>query len=432
MKDYHGFWLRSWITWTILIALACPPRALASVPWLGRTPGSILSAMETIELAEDNPEVTRLSTLEYEREVVVLSTAFSRDGARIVTAEEEGACQVWLAETGRELLALQASEPFVNSVGFSPDGSRIFTAGGKSTRRLVEGDVLLVRQGAVVRTWDSSLGVEVNALEADDESWMLAAAFDAHGSFLMGIDARYTLRVWWTSNGHEALVLKAPGFMSQGRSNPSTVQTAFSSNARRAASVLSDSVSEAEEVRRGAYSRSTLKLWDIEKYRFRSVEYSEHMPGQWSVAVSPDGNHVVTGDLNHTLTIWNFDSEEIIEALKPPTHGPGDESQEGQTVNRARSDRGVSFLKFSPDGKYLVSGSRGGVVRVWDFEARCLVQTIKGPKYPTRDIAFLPGKLRILVGGDRLGGNRSDRITNGNRPKTCQPLEVWESAFNQD
>ena len=58
-----------------------------------------------------------------------------------------------------------------------------------------------------------------------------------------------------------------------------------------------------------------------------------------SVAFSPDGKYVVSGSWDDTARVW--------------------EAATGEEVARMTHDDAVYSVAFSPDGKYVVSGSRG-------------------------------------------------------------------------
>ncbi len=64
------------------------------------------------------------------------SAAFSRNGARIVTASWDGTARVWDAATGRDITVLTGHQDEVYSAAFSPDGSRIVTASADGTARI--------------------------------------------------------------------------------------------------------------------------------------------------------------------------------------------------------------------------------------------------------------------------------------------------------
>jgi Tol biopolymer transport system component len=69
-------------------------------------------------------------------ELDVLSMDFSPDGARLVSASEDGSVRLWDAATGQELAVLKGHPHVVWSIGFSPDGTRLASASGDKTVRI--------------------------------------------------------------------------------------------------------------------------------------------------------------------------------------------------------------------------------------------------------------------------------------------------------
>ena len=66
----------------------------------------------------------------------------------------------------------------------------------------------------------------------------------------------------------------------------------------------------------------------------------------WSVAFSPDGKFVVSGSGDRTARVW--------------------EAATGKEIARITHDRIVRSVAFSPNGTYVVSGSDDGSARVWE------------------------------------------------------------------
>ncbi|MCX6065371.1 MAG: hypothetical protein NT121_06410, partial [Chloroflexi bacterium] len=71
-----------------------------------------------------------------------------------------------------------------------------------------------------------------------------------------------------------------------------------------------------------------------------------HKSSVSSVAFSPDGKYVVSGSWDKTARVW--------------------ETGTGKEIARITLDGGVSSVAFSPDSKYVVSGSDDNTARVWE------------------------------------------------------------------
>ena len=90
-------------------------------------------------------------------------------------------------------------------------------------------------------------------------------------------------------------------------------------------------------------------MWDAESGQ-ETLTLKGHTDVVNSVAFSPDGKWIVTGSSDKTLRVW--DSETGQETLTLKGHS-----------------NIVISVSFSPDGKRIVSGSDDETAKVWDMSS---------------------------------------------------------------
>ena len=116
----------------------------------------------------------------------VESVVFSPDGTRIVSGSHDSTVRVWEVDTGRELACLRGHAFSVNSVAFSPDGTRLVSGSLDST----------------VRVWDVDTGRELACLRGHDDS-VSCVAFSPDGTRIVSGSNDCTVRVWEVDTGRE-------------------------------------------------------------------------------------------------------------------------------------------------------------------------------------------------------------------------------------
>jgi WD40 repeat protein len=120
----------------------------------------------------------------------------------------------------------------------------------------------------------------------------------------------------------------------------------------------------------------------------RNIEYSRypdfigHRSSVNSITFSPNGKYLASGSDDNTVKLWSMESQNEIITLQ--------------------GHRGwVYSVAFSPDGKYLASGSDDTMVKLWIVESWEEVTTLQGHNSSVFSVAFSSdGKYLASGSGD--------------------------------
>lgn len=102
----------------------------------------------------------------------------------------------------------------------------------------------------------------------------------------------------------------------------------------------------------------TIKLWDLEEDVVTTL--GSHKDLVYSIAFSPDGKYLVSGSDDFTMKLWDVSGKRHLSTLSHVT-------------DRYRSQ--IKAVAFSPDGQKLVSA--GLHVKIWDIHTLREIMTIR-------------------------------------------------------
>jgi WD40 repeat protein len=141
-----------------------------------------------------------------------------------------------------------------------------------------------------------------------------------------------------------------------------------------------------------------------------AVVLSGHGHGVEEVAFSPDGRWLVSGSGDGTVKIWDMETFRESRTIESG-HRPG----------KGRSEQGVTTVAFSPDGKLLASGGYDGKVRLWDGVSWEEVGSFEGGGGAVRSVVFHPKADRTAGNNPIVRNWEGDRLAVGG----VGMLKVW-------
>jgi WD40 repeat protein len=290
--------------------------------------------------AATGKEIARL-----QHESIVTSVVFSPDGRWVATANFDKTAIVWEVATAKELARLTHDSP-VDSVVFSPDGRWVATASSDRTARV----------------WETATGKEIARLQ--HESIVTSVVFSPDGRWVATASKDNTARIWEAATGKEIAHVKHDN---------SVFSVVFSPDGRWVATASKD---------------NTARIW--EAATGKEIARLTHDGPVNSSVFSPDGRWVATASLDGTARIWEaatgkeiarlHHNEAVISVIfSPDGHwvatattftsfdGTAHVWDVATRIELAHVKRDSSVLSiiFSPDGRWVASGSRDGLVRVW-------------------------------------------------------------------
>jgi WD40 repeat protein len=298
--------------------------------------------------------------------------AFSFDGKFILSSRCEesdagnGDCTqstAWVSDatTGKEITSVTYDHT-QRFIAFSPDGHHVVTTG----------------LDKIIRVWDVFTRKEVAHTTPIDHFRLVG--FTPSGKYFVfggcdlqndnGSCVQDSLFVWETATGKETTHMTEPGEITS---------AVLSQDAKYLALVRDDKlyvgeVKPSQELTQFVTSGNNLGLMAFspdEKFLVFS-SFSDHMLHVWeistgqevasmqhpgyitSIAFSPDGNYVVSGNQSYSVIIGGEDSAIVWDA------------HTGEERAHMTHDGDITVVAFSPDGEHVLSASGDGTARVWE------------------------------------------------------------------
>ena len=281
-------------------------------------------------------------------EWIVTCAAFSPDGKLAATGSQDGTAKVWSVERQSLVATLRGEgNGAVWSVGFSPDGKLLMTAG--------QGEVRLWNTA----TWQTTSRLPGELAALSKTGWLIAVSqsspfyyesvgrvslwnyrtgerlrqFDKPGRSPALSPDGHKLAVVGAGNGVELLDADTGKLLRTLATDEPVWSLNFSPDGNR---LLASGWS------------SEVLLWNLAAGG-PPKKLKGHSLTVWSASFSPDDSTIATAGSDQTICLWDADTLRLKGALR------GHDSE-------------VWCASFSPDGKLLVSGGKDKNVMLWSTE----------------------------------------------------------------
>ena len=424
-------------------------------------------------------------------EAPITAVRFSPDAQLVLSGSTDRTLRLWNSYDGIGLYVFQGHEDRITDVVISRDGRfaasaswdrtvRIWDLKDKTCRRTIDGHegrvlaavfssdgrkVISGAQDRMIRVWDVESGRLDKAIRLDNRPEMLA------------ISPNSQLLAYSQANAvpPNTKLLGIMDFRSRERYRLSplvTIPISLSKADKRESEFQSNLLEARKHLERENFqetaqfiirARSTagyerddeaLDIWSALVNRFpylglrtawEAAAFVGHTEPVTGADSTPDGGRIVSAGADHTLRIWDVESERCLQALEGHTdrvnavkvHGNGslavsvsDDKTlrlwdlETGTCLRSLLEHtdGVTAVAISPDERYALTGGRDHTVGIWELRSRMRIKTLTAHTDEVTAVAFSPDGLWALSGSrDRtvrvwdLGKGQCERVLTGHK-----------------
>ncbi|KAF2768424.1 WD40 repeat-like protein [Teratosphaeria nubilosa] len=282
---------------------------------------------------------------------VVCCVRFSGDGNFVATGCNRSA-QIFDVHSGQQVCHLQDNQTaqegdlYIRSVCFSPDGKYLATGA----------------EDKIIRVWDINTRQIRHSFAGHDQD-IYSLDFASDGRYIASGSGDRTIRLWDIQENQNVLTLSI---------EDGVTTVAISPNGRYVAA--------------GSLDKS-VRIWDTQTGALieRTEGEQGHKDSVYSVAFHPRGTHLVSGSLDKTIRMWKLVPSEFGRA--PGGHQP----KGGECVRTFEGHKDfVLSVALTPDGGWVMSGSKDRGVQFWDPSTGDAQLMLQGHKNSVISVAPSP------------------------------------------
>jgi hypothetical protein len=156
-----------------------------------------------------------------------------------------------------------------------------------------------------------------------------------------------------------------------------------------------------------------IRLWRVADGK-QLLTIQGHGSWVWSIGFSPDGQTLASGSEDSAICLWDATSGQCLKTLQ------------GQT-------NGVRSVSFSPDGQQIASSSEDSTICLWDVASGQCLKTLQENTQRALTISFSPDGQTLVTGAD----DAAIRLWNVQNGQCLNVLHghtgwIWSVCFSPD
>jgi WD40 repeat protein len=329
---------------------------------------------------------------------IVKSVAFSPDGRQIVSGSSDKTIRLWDVATGREIKNfLTKNEYAANYVSFSPNG-KLILSGSKGA-------------GFTIQVWDIATNREIWNSGERYRNIVESITFNSDGKQILSGYGDGTIKIWDITTGLDIITIsgytmgvKSASFFNDGKQivNNSNRQIRFwDVTTGRENKVFPDDTNiinlspDGKQVlagNSGTFGYNAFRLWDVANVQSIKT-FQGYTDGLFALCFSPDGRQALSGHHGGPVRLWDVGNGNVIKTFM------------------GLEDYSASSVKFSPNGKYVLTGAiysrlfsgEYGLIKLWDAATGREIHTILDQRLSgTESVAFSPDGTKIVSGAEKI------------------------------
>ena len=330
---------------------------------------------------------------EYTSGIQFNALVFSPDGKFLASADDTGEIVFWDPESGKRVRIIHPQITTISALAFSPDGTRL-AFGGTAPSNDINLFVMKLDNGYFTGFTMRPIKVDVLSLAWSPDSRLLAT----------GTRER-VLRIWDVASGQELHRFETyDGPIKSLAFSPNGQWLATGANDEVAPfdkNILMWDISLCDRPQNNASQGNVKNPWDLPECRLQiPIAFAGQEANVTSIAFSPDGSILATGDENGTTALWDVRYREQLNQKPPKATG---------------IISGITFSQVE-ENLLLAVGSLDRTISLSNLRATdSFISSDKTVKGAVGGVAFATADATLALGGDNTqtvlwGGNASGEI----------------------